>query len=66
MLLTLRQEIDYWCELDYPGDEQGYQDCKDAHWELLNAEAVVNIAILVLGLFFAACAVSSSILCKPN
>ena len=66
MLLTVRQQIDEWCENEYPGDEQGYKECKDSQWEFLNAEAGVNIVILVLGLFFATCAVCSSILCKPD
>ena len=40
--------------------------CADEHWSNFKVNAGLRLAIGLLGLFFATCAVSSSILCKSN
>jgi hypothetical protein len=58
------------CEFDESECEtctdDDYEACVESQWSYLNAFTGIILTILVLGLLFATCAVSSSILCKLN
>ena len=65
-MLSLKDEMQTYCEFEESEDLQTYDECTAQYWETYDGFFGIIFTILVLGLLAATCAVSSSILCKLN